>query len=96
MPRGSEGLANNLSSPVGRVHSTSTTGPVFRSDESEADPATLKAGGVEEWRKGGQKEAKKWFCCTDLSLSISFSPTICFSPSLFQAVNVAYNNYVLF
>lgn len=75
MPRGSEGLANNLSSPVGRVDSTSTTGPVFRSDESEADPA----GGVEEWRKGGQKEAKEWYCCTELSLSISFVPPL--SPS---------------
>lgn len=45
LPRGSEGLANHLSAPVGRVDSTSTTGPVFRSDESKADLATLKAGG---------------------------------------------------
>lgn len=80
VPRGSEGLANNLSSPVGGVDSTSTTGPVFRSDQSEADPATLKAGGVEEWRKGGQKEAKEGYCCTDLFLS--FFPSLSFYLSL--------------
>lgn len=58
MPRGSEGLANNLPSPVGHVDSRSTTGPVFRSDQGETDPATVKAGGVEEWRKGGKTEEK--------------------------------------
>lgn len=89
VPRGSEGLANNLSSPVGRVDSTSTTGPVFRSDQSQADPATLKAGGVEEWRKGGQKEAKEGNCCTDLSLSLFPSLSFSLSRCLFQAVNVA-------
>lgn len=80
LPRGSEGLANHLSAPVGRVDSASTTGPVFKSDESKADLATLKAGGLEEWRQGGQKEGKEWYCCTDLSLSLSF-----------QAVNVAFS-----
>lgn len=48
--RGSEGLANNLLSPVGGVDSTSTTGPVFRSDRSEVDPAILKG-----WKSGGKE-----------------------------------------
>ena len=71
---GSENLANNLSSPVGRVDSTSTTGPVFRSDQSKTDPATLKAGGVKERRKGGQKEATDH---RSLSFFLSFPGSEC-------------------
>lgn len=47
--------------PRGGGDGASTTGPVFKSDQREA-------GGVEERRKGGQKEAEEWCCCTDLTL----------------------------
>lgn len=52
----SEGLANNLSAPLGRVDSTSTTGPVFKSNESKADLATVRrVGRVKESRAKGRK-----------------------------------------
>lgn len=90
VPRGSEGLANNLSSPVGRVDSTSTTGPVFRSDQSQADPDTLKGrrgGRVEERRAKGSKG--RVLLHRSLSLSFPLFHSLSLSRCLFQAVNVA-------